>query len=83
MTPNFVIFPIIISSSSPEVKDELMYTSSTPIRLHGVYTETTSPSKADLHGDVGLSHKTQEKMYCELAKSVEWLWTDLYEQKAG
>jgi len=59
MITNFVIFSIIIPSSSPEV-DEWMYTSTTPIRLHGVYTETTSPSKTDSHGDIGLSHKTQE-----------------------
>lgn len=81
---NFVIFAIIIiTSSSPEIMDKWMYTSTTPIRLHGVYTGTTSPSKTGLQGGIRLSHITQEKLYCGLAKSVDFFWTGLYEQKAG
>jgi hypothetical protein len=60
MMTNFIIFPIIIPSTSPKLKDECMYTSTTPTRFHGVYTETTSPSKTDLHGEKGSSDKTQE-----------------------
>jgi hypothetical protein len=67
---NFFIFPIINHSSSPEVKNEWMDTSTNPISLNGLYTGTTSPSKAGLHEDIGLSDETQEKLYCELPKTV-------------
>ena len=60
MTANFVIFPIIIPSSSPEVTDEWMYTSTTPYafmaciyrQLHlqrQIYTGTSSCIYRQLH----------------------------------